>query len=229
MDPPPLANAQWPQVGLVRSYFPSLNGWYGLGSATLINRRAILTAAHVIYDPSQGGTATRFEVFFGGGVQTTAPGGNGFVPDAWKATTNPDPASLSPLSPYDTGVIVLDAAQAVDGVPTAGVCSSSFTDLNGHFVNFVGYPVRADYNGGLAGGQCQPLDMGTPLNEYRVAYVIESLPGMSGGPVYRTDEVSGQKIFIRAVNTSVYNGMGNGLIIYPALAAQIGQWLGQVV
>jgi hypothetical protein len=153
-----------------------------------------------------------------------APGNNGRVPDEWISATT----LLDPLSQYDAGVILLDSANAVGGMIPAAVTSTSFDSLRGQNINFVGYPIRADYNNGLAGGQCLPIDIGPPWNGYRVAYVIESLPGMSGGPVYRTDEVSGKTISIRAVNTSIYNGMGNGLMIYPSLAMQIANWIPEV-
>jgi len=229
MDPSPLDKTKWPQVGLIRSYFPGLGGWYAIGTGTLINRRAILTAAHVIYDPSKGGEATNFEVFFGTGATTTAAGKNGRVLQQWIDSTNPDPSSLNPISAYDAGVIVLDPTSAVDGVAPAAVRPTLLDDLRGHDLNVVGYPIQSDFSGGLAGGQCSPINMGPPWNGYRVAYPIMSLPGMSGGPVYRTDEVSLKTISIRTVNTSIYNGMGNGLMIYPDLAAQIGNWVGEVV
>jgi hypothetical protein len=51
---------------------------------------------------------------------------------------------------------------------------------------------------------------------------------MSGGPVYTLDEAGGMAI--RAVNTSSYPSpegvpMGNGLLIYPALADKIRDWV----
>jgi V8-like Glu-specific endopeptidase len=230
MDPQRLDKTLWPQVGLIRSYFPSLNGWFAVGTGTLINRRAILTAAHVIHDPTRGGPATKFEVFFGGGAAATAAGTNGRVLPEWVAAN-----SLDPLSAYDAGVILLDPTNVVGGVATAGVFAPAaqavvINDLLGHNVNVVGYPIRPDFynDAALAGGESSPFDMlGPPWNGYRIAYPTASLPGMSGGPVYRTDEISAS-FTIRAVNTSIYNGFGNGLMIYPDLAAQIGNWLLEV-
>jgi V8-like Glu-specific endopeptidase len=227
MDPQRVDKTSWPQVALIRAYFPNLKGWYAVGTGTLINRRAILTAAHVIFDshPDRGGLATKFEVFFGGGAAATAPGDNGRVLAEWENST--DPATLSA---YDAGVILLDSSNAVESVTPAQVFPTVLGNLLGQAINVVGYPIRPDFynDGALAGGSGLPMDMGLPLNGYRVAYPIVSLEGMSGGPVYRTDE-STTYISIRAVNTAVYGGDGNGLMIYPDLAAQIGNWVREVL
>ena len=67
-----------------------------------------------------------------------------------------------------------------------------------------------------------------PPNDYRVAYGTDSLRGMSGGPVYTLGPNGGMQV--RAVNTSTYPSsdgvpMGNGLLIYDALAVKMGQWI----
>jgi V8-like Glu-specific endopeptidase len=224
VDPQRLDKTLWPQVGLIRSYFPLLNGWYALGTGTLINPRAILTAGHVIYDSAadRGGRANRFEVFFGGGATATAAGSNGRVLQEWIDSDTHDPVSA-----YDAGVILLDPTNAVPGVTPAAVLPSLIGDIVGHEVNMVGYPFRPDLTGNLAGAAGSPIDMGSPLDAYRVAYTVVSIEGMSGGPVYRTDEASRQ-ISIRAVNTSIYNGLGNGLMIYPALGTWIAKWVAEV-
>jgi hypothetical protein len=71
--------------------------------------------------------------------------------------------------------------------------------------------------------------MGAPLNLYRLKYPTLSLDGMSGGPVYRTDESSSGRMRIRAVNTSLYEGQGNGLVISPVLNQWINTWLRDVM
>jgi V8-like Glu-specific endopeptidase len=97
------------------------------------------------------------------------------------------------------------------------------TDLWGHSVNVVGYPYNWKFE--FAGGQSLPVQ--SPFPQYRLAYPIESVPGMSGGPVFRTDELSsGMKI--RAVNTSTYDNNGNALIIYDNLFKWINQWLAEL-
>jgi V8-like Glu-specific endopeptidase len=225
MDPQRLDKTQWPQVGLIRSYFPALNGWYTVGTGTLINPRAILTAAHVIYDSDtdRGGRADKFEVFLGGGATVTAAGTNGRVLEEWVNS-----GDQSPISAYDAGVILLDPTNVVNGVTPAAVLASLLGDFLGHETNLVGYPLEPGLYGDLAGGKGTSIDMGPPWNGYRVAYSIVSLEGMSGGPVYRTDEAS-KHISIRAVNTSIYNGTGNGLMIYPDLATRIGKWVAEVM
>jgi V8-like Glu-specific endopeptidase len=217
---------RWPQVGLIRSFFPTNRVLPAIGTGTLIDPRGILTAAHVIFDPTRGGPADRFEVTFGRGATATADGSKGRVIPEWISA-----GVLDPISAYDLGVILLD--KPVNNVPVADFSPSVNTDLWGHNTNVVGYPIRSDFWDGddhaLAGGEGLPVDMGPPQDAqvYRVAYPTVSLGGMSGGPVYRSDELStGMKI--RAVNTSVYNDNGNGLIIYSSLALWINSWLGEL-
>jgi V8-like Glu-specific endopeptidase len=224
MDPQRLDKTQWPQVGLIRSYFTTLNGWYAIGTGTLIHPRAILTAAHVIFDPTRSGLPTKFEMVFGGGASAAALGTNGRILQEWK-----DENRLNPLSPFDLGVILLDPTNTVNGVTPANFFASMNTDLFNHNTDVVGYPIRSDfYNDlALAGGVSLSIDMGSPWDAHRVAYQTVSLEGMSGGPVYRQDELS-TVINVRAVNTSIVNGLGNGLIICSALVAWIAKWLEEV-
>lgn len=225
MDPCPLIKTQWVQVGLIQSFFPvTPNGLPTIGTGTLIIPGVILTAAHNIFDPRYGGWANRYEVLFGNGVTATAPKTGGRAVPEWISTGLPDP-----LSANDLGVILPDPP--VTGVPMADFLPSVNTNLWGHNTNVVGYPVRSDFWDGadhaLAGGESLPVKMGTPADDYRLAYPIASLDGMSGGPVYRTNELS-TGIKIRVVNTSIFNGMGNGLIIYDNLAQWINRWIGEL-
>jgi V8-like Glu-specific endopeptidase len=229
MDPQHLDKTLWPQVALIRSYFSGLNGWFAVGSGTLIHPRAILTAAHVIYDSGtdRGGLSNRFEVYFGGGAFAPAPGKNGRVPDKWKSDT-------SSLSVFDIGVILLD--NALGGVTPADWSQpTTISDILGHQTNVVGYPIDPQFYDNassnaryaqLGGGYCTPIDMGSPWNNYRVAYSMVSLEGMSGGPVYRTDEA--RAFTIRAVNTALFNGTGNGVMLYPELYDQVVAWVKEV-
>ena len=65
MVPKFLEKTLWPFVGMIRSYFPTLNGQASGGTGTLIHPRVILTAGHVVYDPSRGGYPTRADVVLG--------------------------------------------------------------------------------------------------------------------------------------------------------------------
>jgi V8-like Glu-specific endopeptidase len=226
MDPQRRDKTKCPQVGMILSSFTGDTVPYRVGTGTLIQKRAILTAAHMVFDPTLGGRPKQFEVFFGNGDHKTAAGTNGRFLEEWE-TEKPG----NPLSGYDLGVILLDVTNTVSSMTPADFSVSSLNaDLLNRSIEFVGYPTQPNFyfNRVLAGGESLPVDnMGSPYNAYRVAYLFASLFGMSGGPVYRPDETS-TVINIRAVNTSIYKGMGNGLIISSALGEWIDTWLGEV-
>jgi V8-like Glu-specific endopeptidase len=227
MDPTPIPASALPQVGLIQATFPS--GETTLGSGTLVNPRMILTAGHVVFDWSRnaaGGYPRGVTATFGGAVTVAA---NVFrVTQEWINTTNTDPASMDPLSPYDIGAVVLDPAWArqLAAIPRAAVVETRMADLTNVGVATAGFPGSAP--GALFWGAGTAIDMKPPLNGTRVAFPPDVLPGMSGGPVYTLDP-SG-KMVIRAVNTSSYGPvggtpMGNGLLIYGLVARMIEYWL----
>jgi V8-like Glu-specific endopeptidase len=234
MDPTPISPSALPQVGLVRASFPSTPGQLAISTGTLIHRRVILTAGHVVFDWSRGDGTTgyprRVTVTFGGTI--TVPANVFRVAAEWITSTNSDPNSMDPLSPYDVGAILLDASVAsqLASLPLAKVAQTSMADLRNVGVAVTGYSAAA--LGSLYWGSSVAEDMGSPYNEYRVAYATNSLAGMSGGPVYTMDAVG--TIYVRAVNTASYqpgggNPMGNGLLIYPAVAQLILNWVSQVL
>ncbi len=210
----------WPMVARVFSYFPLLRGTPTLGSATLIGSQAILTAAHVIYDPTRGGQATMFDIYFGDGTSHHVGGGNGRVRSEW---TNS--GTLDPLSWVDAGVIRLDqAAAAVPARPAA----TSQADLLGVPINVLGFPADdlvPQMYGSLAGTRTSAYDYGPPYNSYRIGYQERTYAGMSGGPVLRVDEINAGSFVVRGVHTSLPDGVhGNGLMLYPSLLDQVNNW-----
>ena len=79
---------------------------------------------------------------FGGTVTIAA---NAFrVTDEWIESTNSDPNSMDPLSPYDVGAILLDptAASQVANLPAA-VSHDLMADLMNVGVAVTGYPASA--------------------------------------------------------------------------------------
>ncbi len=220
MNPRPLDKQLWPQVGFIRSYFPTLNGWFAVGSGTLINPRAILTAGHVVYDRQRGGPADRFEIVFGGGATTSSAGSNGRVLPEWESA----PVTTDPRSPYDLGVILLSEQDAVHGVTPAAVYESTPAQLVGKSVNLVGYPVMQNIYDVLYGAGATAGNTGQPWNGYLINYDVNTIEGMSGGPVYLSTSASGP-LGVRAIHTCLYDGRGHALTIYEGLARQIGIWL----
>ena len=224
MNPRPVDKRLWPQVGLIRSYFPTLNGWFAVGTGTLINSRAVLTAGHVVYDHLRGGKANRFEIVFGGGATTSSLGTNGRVLNEF-ISSNPNPND--PRSPYDLGVILLSAEDAVNGVTPASVFQTKPANLVGLEINLVGYPVIQTVYDVLYGANSPALNPGQPWNGYLVNYNVNTIEGMSGGPVYPT-VTTPTNLGVRAIHTCLYNGMGYALTIYEGLANQIGRWLDEL-
>lgn len=238
MDPQPFDNnAFWPQVGMIKTFFPFLQGKqpplgpYQVGTGTLIHPKLILTAAHNLFNWSLGGQTLAVEVTFSGTERVTSTTVN--VVEEWKDTTNANEESMSPLSAFDCGVIILDNANAnnVAAIRRAAVFRTTMDQIRNVLVGVVGYPSdprRPDLFNKQAWGSSPALDVTDPPLDYRVTYATDSLSGMSGGPVYTVDP-SGQ-LQVRAVNTSSIrspagDSMGNGLLIYPALAAKIGEWI----
>jgi V8-like Glu-specific endopeptidase len=222
---------------MIKTFFPALQGKqpplgpYHVGTGTLIHPKLILTAAHNLFDWSLGGSTSAVEVTFNGTTPVTSTVVD--VVEEWKDTTNTNPDSMSPLSPFDCGVIFLDNANAnrLAAIPRAAVLRTTIDQIRNVLVGVVGYPSdprRRDLFNRQAWGSSPALDVTNPPRDYRVAYATDSLEGMSGGPVYTVDP-SGQ-LQVRAVNTSSYPSpagapIGNGLLIYPALAVKISEWI----
>ncbi len=222
MNLQPLDKTQWPYVGMIRSYFPGLGGQAAGGSGTLIHPQVILTAGHVVYDPSRGGYPTKADVYFAGELITPSPQ----VFRTAQPWVDTDSLTMNPISAYDVGAILLTSAIDPNKIPAVAVAVTPGANLGGLELNVVGFPVRQDLYGTLYGATAFPVDLSSALNAYRVFYPFAILAGMSGGPEYTRDS-SGQ-ILLRAISTSVYNGMGSGLRITQGIAALITEWLNEV-
>ena len=224
MNPGPLNKTQWPYVGMVRSYFPGLNGQAAGGTGTLINPRVILTAGHVVYDPSRGGYPTMVQVELGGLQRFSVESTVFRTTRPWVDT---DSKTMNPLSAFDVGAILLDNPIPTTEVPSASVAVTPGPNLGGLDLNVVGFPVRADLFGTLYGARSTPTLLSPAMDLYRIFYPIVTLAGMSGGPVYTRDAASGQ-ILLRGVHTSIYNGMGSGLRVTDGIANLIQSWVSEV-
>jgi V8-like Glu-specific endopeptidase len=219
-----LNRADWPMTAMVLSYFPTLRNTrapYTVGSATLIDPKAVVTAAHVIYDPDRGGWADMFDIYFGDGTSTRVEGAQGRVRSEWI-----NEGTTSTLSLFDAGVIKLEQPAS----PRPAVPRSSLLDnLLGVPINVLGYPADPlvpNLYGYLAGARTTAIRQGVASNEARVAYPVYTYDGMSGGPLLRTDEIDSANgtFLLRGVHTSLFNNQGNGLTFYPSLFDQIMVW-----
>ncbi len=219
----------WPQIVTVLSHFPTLRNFpfpYTLGSGTLINSQAVLTAAHVIYDPTYGGWADSFDIFFGdGSSQVGVPIGQARVRTEWVANNTVDS-----LSSVDAGVILLPQQS---NLPFATPDVGDPSVLDGFPIDVLGFSggdeAMCPPYGHLALAETTASNENTPSEDifFRVGYSDFVCEGMSGGPVIRVDEFNNGTFRVRAVHTSLYpdvNGLGNGLMLYPDLLAQVQRW-----
>ncbi len=213
----------WPMIGKVLSYFPSLRGLanpYTVASATLINRQAVLTAAHVIYDPTYGGRVDKFDIYFGdGSSHLGVPSASGKVRQEWISS-----GSTTTLSNVDAGVILLNrTATPAPAVPLQ-TDESALLGVPIDVIGFPADPLVPQFYGSLFRATTSAYDMGPIYNGFRIGYLDFTYSGMSGGPVLRVDEINNGTFIVRGVHTSLYNNMGNGLMLYDDLAKQVSSW-----
>lgn len=221
MVPTQLDKRLWPFVGIIRSHFRGLTGRVLGGTGTLIHPQVILTAGHVVYDPSRGGYPTQVDVELGARRITVSS-------TIFRTTQNwvdTDSQSHNPLSSYDVGAILLPSPLDPADAPRVNYAVTPGSNLGGMEMNVVGFPVQQPY-GTLYGATAFPFPMYPTLDPYRAFYPIETLDGMSGGPVY-TREATGQ-ILVRGVHTSIYNGAGSALRITDGIATLIQAWVNEV-
>jgi glutamyl endopeptidase len=206
----PTDATRFPFVGYIETSFPSPArgpGGLEIGTGTLIAPRLVLTAAHMVYDPAQGGQAVSIDITFGG------PQGRKYqsvkqvdFPLEWR---NPrDDLDTSLVSPVDIGVIVLP--QPIDRFITpVPFQTASDTMLAGMLLNVVGYPAFPPQGprGALWGNDFNLLQGGAlpaeirPYESFRLFYPVNTLGGMSGGPVYDFDPATTTRT-VRGVHTA---------------------------
>jgi V8-like Glu-specific endopeptidase len=210
-----LPASQWPWVGFVRSFFPALAGRqlpFAVGTGSLIQQRLVLTAGHVVFDREYGGAPLAVDVTLPG--QGTFPG-RAVPTDQWR---DQDSLAASPVSAFDFAAIFLDSP--VTTTEPVGVGLGE--DLLRAQVTVVGYTGQNYPNVPFYGASAFPMP--SPYDAFRIAYPIDTLDGMSGGPVYTLDAAN--RPTIRGVHTSFYNGHGDALRVTPNVLNLINTWLG---
>jgi V8-like Glu-specific endopeptidase len=220
LDLLPADATHFPFIGYVETSFPNPTAGPGgleIGTGSLIAPRVILTAAHMVYDPSQGGQAVSVDVTFGG------PQGRKYqnlnrvdFPVEWR---NPrDSLDTSLVSPVDIAVIILP--QPIDRFITpVPFQTASDTMLTGMLLNVGGYPAFPPQGprGTLWGNDFNILQDGslpaglTQYEGFRLFYPVRTLGGMSGGPVYNFDAASNTRT-LRGVHTSFLDGVGGSAL-----------------
>ncbi|MBX9585100.1 MAG: trypsin-like peptidase domain-containing protein [Gemmataceae bacterium] len=203
--------ADYPAVAALRCSFP--NGELVGGTGTLIAPRLVLTAAHVLFDPARGGKALNVEATFGGPGALPAPGVWVDYPTDWARPQSP--LDNSDVSAVDFGVVQLD--RPLDRVVTPWRFEPiDDAALTGTPLSVGGYPV-APPDGSAFGtlfGNTAYAAQGAALpagasryEEFRLFYPIDTLKGMSGGPVYSVGPDPGTRV-IHGVHTAFISRMG---------------------
>lgn len=193
--------SKFPWIGYITSTFP--NDRSG-GTGSLIAPRLVLTAAHVLFDPVSRQQTRRTKVIFGGSSQSSYESTEVDFPIQWR--TGGTPVSHSLVSPYDIGIVVLP--EAIDRVITpVQFQTASDGMLDGMTVNVAGYPILNGRQSTLY-GRSSTLRRGATLgnleqySSWRLFYPVDTLKGMSGGPVYDFDPASNVRT-IRGIHTSL--------------------------
>jgi glutamyl endopeptidase len=200
-------------------------GPVGFGTGFLIGPKSVLTAAHVIVNPSKNKRARRIRVIPGRNGTTAPYGyfvsdfGDCKVPDRWlrHGDNQPDAAAS------DFAIIPIPDDFKTEGKPTAerlgyfGLKCFKETDVASKaemlFVNNAGYPYGTLwYNAGRV----------RKMEKTYVEYMVDTEGGQSGSPVYFFDEEKNQR-FVIAVHTTG-DFVNRGLRITPEVFQTIREW-----
>ncbi len=195
------ANAPWRPLVCMRIQAP---GEFLIGSGLLIRPDAILTAAHNVYRLNSKAYATSIIAHVGvtpaGKAGAEAVGARVQCPPQYVACTGPnDPTRYA----YDFAVIHLSSDALgkwtrLDSIPDIlSQPPMSEPDLRAAHLTLAGYPVY----------QNQPICLRKCLGRIGsttgtgLIYDMDSLPGQSGGPVFRVNEPS-KSISFAGVHTT---------------------------
>jgi V8-like Glu-specific endopeptidase len=148
-----------------------------IGSGTMVNRHHVLTAGHVVYDPTHGGWATSIQ-FTAALNETTLPYGSALSTTllsftGWTANNDAD---------WDMGMIILNT-ELGDQTGWMGVIVEDDINLAGHDITIAGYP-------GDKGGQQMWAATGGigQVNTNQIFYYAYTKGGQSGAGVFGTWE-----------------------------------------
>ncbi|WP_041801992.1 trypsin-like serine peptidase [Rhodopseudomonas palustris] len=215
------------------------SGPVGFGTGFIIGPKAVLTAAHVIYNNTGGNNRRARNIrVIPGRNGTTAPYGyfvtsldRCIIPEQWRQASDTigDTAAAA-----DYAVIQFPEQSECDGLTSADRLGyfglKCFADEDSEnkaqmlFVNNAGYPYEADkpygtlwYNAGRI------RKMGPSF----VEYMVDTEGGQSGSPVYFYDDQTKQRYVIAVHTTGDF--VNRGLRITPEIFTNLKQWTGRSI
>lgn len=200
-----------PYKYVVHILITTATGTQALGSGVMIGSRAILTAAHAVYNrdgyaqqlvvtPGKNGSQNPYGTY-------TITSGELFVPSAYTSAF-PESASedFYPGPDYDWAIIYLDTDIGdTTGWPALNSQAASYTNL---FVYNIGYPSASLTSGQAAGNTYMFQSTGTIRNVYTYTFTgdWDSVGGNSGGPILVYDSTNGWTLYGIFVSEAGSNG-----------------------
>lgn len=184
---------------------------FAFGTGWFAGPRIVVTAGHCIYDPDGTGWATEV---------TVVPGRNGdAAPFGYQAgaTLQVHPNFVrNQDAAYDFGAVILPDTKLSAQVGWFGFGVFPDPDIMLNPVNTGGYPFDKEfgtpwYNGGRISN----------LDEQFLFYMLDTMPGDSGSPVFRTT-ADGERTAL-AIHTGT-RGMNRGVRITPEIHEQLSEW-----
>jgi hypothetical protein len=243
IDPVFDATILGPSVAFLKTIFPMPAagvGGFTIGTGTLIAPRILLTAGHVVFDPSQGGFITSAQVTFGGLGGRPLPAAHADTTATWAETDSH--SNLDFLSVWDLGVLVL--AQPVTNIPHVPFkVPPENPDLGARLLATGGYPAYpSELHSGGAGHNRGEIcaarfnilpDLGIDippeldyLEEARIAYPVNTVRGMSGGPVLFSDGAdTGSLVAIHTSTLDTNETLGSAVRLRDELITIVKGWV----
>jgi V8-like Glu-specific endopeptidase len=188
----PATNIPWRWICKLFITFPDNARFVGTG--WFIGGRTVMTAGHCVYSKANGGWAKSIEVV-PGMDSTSRPYGSQVGTSfrsvlGWINDTKPE---------YDYGAIILPNCDLGNRVGWFGFAALSNSSLNNLLVNTSGYPGDKPF-----GTQWFNAGKVTNVTDRKIYYMIDTMGGQSGSPVWRY--LNGER---HAVGIHAYGGCPN--------------------